>query len=127
MKSADAIQKQFQEEINSWKRTLTCLLQENAFLKIRLSEVIQLQNSDSDFLNSAELFQNRFLRKDEIITIMRQDVAELEKLLSNDLYDTILEKDVIQKQQKMRHELDNIEVNFNKLKFDFNSYLAENL
>jgi len=120
--------KQFQEETCAWRRMLAFMLQENAVLKTRLSEVLKENGkSGKDFLMAAEQYQNEFLRKDEIINMMRHEISDLDKLLAKELYEGNHEKEIIYKQQRMRRDVQHVTSTFNELRFDFNNHLAENL
>ena len=50
---------QFLHEIQGWERALDYYLQENAFLKMRLSQVLDY-NTDNNFTPLAEHFQTSF-------------------------------------------------------------------
>lgn len=117
--------RQFQHECDAWKRTLEFLLLENSFLKNRLAETLNSSDLATDFLETAEHYQARFIQKDEIINLMRQDVAEQNQLLERDIYeDGILYKTVVHQQKRLRKEIKSLESSFNKLKIQFDKYLA---
>ena len=73
--------KQLQFESDTWKRLLVFMMDENIHLKNRLSEVLKDQ-FDKNLLVEVEGFQNNFIKEDELIGLMRNDVAELDKLFS---------------------------------------------
>ncbi|OQY95582.1 MAG: hypothetical protein B6D37_05260 [Sphingobacteriales bacterium UTBCD1] len=117
--------RQFQHEIDTWKRNLEFLLQENVNLKNRLAEVLQTVQDD-DILEAAETFQSEFLREDEAIQILRGDIAKQDHLLTREIYENgYIIKDVVRQQKKLSEGVKNVVSGFNKLKFDFNSYLGE--
>jgi len=125
MKITDKID-QIQNETDSWKRTLGFLSQENANLKIRLAELLNTDHSADSFLETAELYQNRFVQKDEIIKLMEKDVFELDKLLLREVYeDGIILKDISFRQTKYRKEIKSLESAFSDLKLQFNIYVSE--
>ena len=111
------------EECTAWERLLDFFKQENSYLKIRLSEVLD-NKTDKDFLALAELFQNQFILKDEFIDEMLHDVREQEKNLHilAEKKATIEER-LIKKQQKIRNEMEFLEKDFNRMKNEFNKYL----
>ena len=119
--------RQFQQECEAWKRVLYFISEENSFLKTRLAEVIRNDGVDPGFLNTAELYQNKFMQKDEIIALMRKDVSGIDKLLSQLMYLNSQDKVATQKQKKLRREIKKLVSAFNDLKFQFNNFLAENL
>jgi hypothetical protein len=110
----------------AWTRALEFILQENAFLKTRLAEILKLDDTAADYLETIEHYQSSFVRNDEIINLMRRDIDNVEKLLaicSNG--DGRLAKSVLQKLKKLNGELKELEKNFNSAKIKFNNYLEE--
>ena len=57
---------QLRHESDTWKRHLQFIQQENNYLKTRLSQVLQ-QDTDEDFLERAEFFQNKFIAEDDTV------------------------------------------------------------
>lgn len=124
MTNNKSILKQFQEENDIWKRSLEFLLHENVNLKNQLSGLLKERQLSPEFLQVAEQFQSKFIMSDEVINLMRHDVAELEKLLIRDIYeDGALIKKVTQKHKKLHKELKTLKKTFDNLKRDFNNYL----
>jgi hypothetical protein len=117
--------KQFYHENLTWERLLEFFKQENAFLKTRLSEVVD-QLTDKDFLELAEHFQNVFIIKDEFIDELRHDINDHETLLKSILKSTDykVDKKLIKRQEKLRNEMETLERDFTKDKNEFNKYLA---
>ena len=76
--------RQFQKESESWKRMLEYIQMENSCLKTRLSDVVS-EDGRKELLAEAENFQNRFIRKDEVISLVRRDIREFDTLLLNSL------------------------------------------
>ncbi|MGZ5134979.1 MAG: hypothetical protein ACXWCG_07510 [Flavitalea sp.] len=117
---------QFVKESDEWKRTLTFLSQENSFLKLRLSDILNGKESSADFVEAAELYQSHFIQKDEIIKLLLQDVSRIDDLLTREIYgDGMLIKEVVFKQNHLRKQVRFVETEFNKLKLQFNNYLSE--
>lgn len=116
---------QFHHENLTWERSLDFFKQENAYLKTRLSEVVD-QVSDKDFLALAEHFQNQFIIKDEFIRELQHDINSQEK----NLKDTILRSSEVpddrttKKQDKLRNEIEFLEKDFARLRNEFNKYLS---
>ena len=116
---------QYRHEYMTWKRMLEFFKQENAFLKTRLSEVVD-RNTDKEFLALAEHFQNQFIIKDEFMDELRHDVNEIEasiKPLTGSAKITP-DKKIEAKQNKLRNEMEYLEKNFTQLKNEFNKYLV---
>jgi hypothetical protein len=112
---------QFRHEHETWKRYLHFIQQENNYLKTRLSQVLQ-HDTDVEFLERAEYFQNKFLSEDETVHLLRQDVHELERLLAKE--DGVSINDLQKKFKKLSRDMETVERQFNRLKSDFNSFLS---
>ena len=115
---------QFLHENITWKRSLDYFMQENNFLKTRLSEMVD-RESDKIFIANAEEFQNRFLLKDEYILDIGNDIKGQEKNLQ--LIFTGEEEPgpkACRQQQKLRNEMSYLEKECFRLKNEFNKYLV---
>jgi uncharacterized protein Yka (UPF0111/DUF47 family) len=73
--------RQFRHESDTWKRNLEFMMQENVYLKNRLAEVLQTISGDEDILDTAEHYQNEFIQEDEMIYLLRRDIAKLDNLM----------------------------------------------
>ena len=116
---------QFNHEIKTWSRLLDFFKQENTILKNRLAEVVDYR-ADKEFLALAEQFQNKFIIKDEYIDELRHDT----NLQARDLTSTnkaITDIKLIKRQERLRNELEYFEIDFIKLKNEFNKYLSTDL
>jgi len=114
---------QFLHENITWKRLLDFFIQENSFLKTRLSEVVD-RETDKVIIANAEYFQNEFILKDEYIRDIEIDVKTHEKNLQ--LVQTqkrTLDNKVCKHQEKLRNEMSYLEKEFYSLKSQFNKYL----
>jgi hypothetical protein len=126
MTNPDLIIRQFRHESNTWKRNLEFMMEENTHLKNRLAEVLNVVSTDANLLTAAEEYQNRFIGEDENFHLLRGDIAELDKLLTQEIYeDGMIIKEVIHKQKKLSKEIETAIKEFNRIKFDFNNYLGE--
>jgi len=116
---------QYRHEYMTWKRVLEFFKQENAFLKTRLSEVVD-RNTDREFLALAEHFQNQFIIKDEFMDELRHDINEMDAGLTIPVGSAkiMLDKKMEAKQNKLRNEIEYLEKNFTQLKNEFNKYLV---
>ncbi len=115
---------QMLEECAGWVRLLDFLKQENAFLKTRLSEVVDYKPG-KDFLNEAEHYQSLFIQKDEIFNSIADDVRRQLVALKNvqETYAATTEK-IVKQQQRLRNEVRRLETDFVVLKNEFNQKLA---
>lgn len=114
-------------ETVSWQRLLDFMTDENIHLKNRLSEILK-DRFDKNLLEEADGFQNRFVSQDEMIWLMRHDVAEFKKLMLTDIYENQKKnKKIVQKINNLRKNIVNAEKNFSILKSEFNHFLVENI
>ncbi len=114
---------QFLQENKTWKRLLYFFVQENIFLKTRLSEVVD-RETDKIFIENAEHFQNEFLLKDEFIREIGIEIKGQEKNLQMAFTqkkgpDTT----TCELQEKLRNDMSFLEKEFSDLKNQFNKYL----
>jgi hypothetical protein len=118
--------KQLEYESDTWKRLLAFMIDENIHLKQRLGEVMQ-QKTSKLLLEEVENFQNRFLKEDHHIGLLRNQVADFDKLLVHEVFENERIASQLQRRiKKIRDNLSNAEVQFSKLKLAFNNYLLEN-
>ena len=118
---------QLQVEVNTWKRLLNFFSDENVCLKNRLSEILK-NGFDRKLLEEFENFQTKFIKQDETITFLRNDIAELDKLLlNNKLGIGINEYTIDRKLEHLRKNIANSEGRFFQLQLNFNTYILENM
>lgn len=118
---------QLQVEVNTWKRLLNFFSDENVCLKNRLSEILK-NGFDRKLLEEFENFQTKFIKQDEMITFLRNDIAELDKLLLNEkLGMGINENTIDRKLEHLRKNIANSEGRFFQLQINFNTYILENM
>jgi hypothetical protein len=116
---------QYRHESETWKRYLQFIQQENNYLKTRLSQVLQ-HDTDLDFLERAEIFQNKFLSEDETVHLLRQDVHEIEHLLIEEVKEgSAVTNELQRKFRKLSRDMEAVERQFHKLKSDFNSFVQD--
>lgn len=116
---------QYEYEGMMWTRSLEYLKQENAYLKDRLTEVVD-HNSDKYFLAQAEHFQNQFIIKDEFLDELKHDVNEqidLLKLQESGQSNNTKSEQITSRQDKLRDQMVFIERDFLNLRNDFQKYL----
>lgn len=118
---------QFLHETQTWERALDFYKQENAFLKTRLSEVVD-NNSDKIFLALAEHFNNRFLFMDEYIKEFRKDIRMQLGMIKQSLSGNHLQDNVMNNlQARLRGEMERFEKDVYVLKMEFNKKLVSYL
>lgn len=111
-------------EYLTWERMLDFFKQENAFLKTRLSQVVD-KKTDKDFLAYAEHFQNQFIIKDEFIDELNHDVHEMQEVCNREMkvQKNYPDKKTESRHNKLRNEVEFLEKNFTQLKNEFNKYV----
>jgi hypothetical protein len=116
---------QYQHEVLTWERALEFYKQENAFLKTRLSQVLD-QPQGASFLDAAELFNTRFLFADELLSSLMQDIRQQKELLQRSSNgDHTHDKPVQKYQHKLRAEMEKLEIDLSTLKQEFNQQLLK--
>ena len=113
--------RQLQFECDTWKRMLSFMVDENIHLKNRLSEILSDQQQNQ-LLNEIEDYQTRFLKIDELIRILRNDVAELEQSIK-EKQDTADNPSINNKLSRIRLNIPLVERQLARMKMDFNSFL----
>jgi regulator of replication initiation timing len=119
--------KQLQYEINSWKRLLDFIMEENIHLKNRLSEILK-DRFDKYLLEEVDGFQTRFIRKDNLIALLRNEITEVDKLLHQEMFlEGTLLKNAEIKVKRLHKNINNAEKQFGRLKSDFHRFLSHNI
>ncbi len=111
---------QYWHENLMWERTLDFYLQQNAFLKTRLSQILD-STPDKQMLPKAEYFQNIFIQNDASIKDMAVDTDVFRRSLENGQHD---EEKIVARYNKLNNEINNFEKTFASLKSEFNQYIV---
>jgi hypothetical protein len=115
--------KQLQYENETWKRLLGFMTDENVHMKNRVSDVL-VNSTDKSLLEQLEVFLNRFIKEDERIGLLRNQAAELDKLLVKELFeDGRTMKEAVVKLERIRGNIKTAEKQFASLKVEFNNFL----
>lgn len=109
---------QLEAEYKRWEILLSALKNENLFLILKLSEVLD-KKEDKDFIPKAEYFQNEFINKDEFIKKMQFDIKG-ELLTLDKIKSDRLPTKVLKKHEKLKNEIIFLEKNFTILRSRFN-------
>lgn len=118
---------QLEHECNTLRRLLLFLKEENIVLKNRLSEILK-DSFDKNLLEQAELFHTDFIRKDERIHLLRNDLAGLDSLLAkttNGEKNAAVEIDG--RLLELRNNINIAENQFIKMQSDFNKYFYDKI
>ncbi len=119
--------KQLKYEINSWKRFLDYLTEENIQMKNRLSEILK-EKFDTYLLEEVDGFQTRFIRKDNLVEVLRNEVLELDEIPVTEIFkDERIFKKIKTKIKRLHKNIINTEKQFSKLKSDFHKFLSTNI
>lgn len=116
---------QFRRENESWRRTLAFLIEEDIMLKAGISDILKnMTQTDEDILKRLEQFHNLLMKENDTVRVLRTGVADMEKKLNRDFhYDTDLTNNHIRVQRRLRKQIETVELEFLKLKFEFNEYI----
>ncbi len=118
---------QLQYETDTWKRLLDFMMEENINLKTRLSDIIK-EKFNKNALEALDDFQSNFIKEDELISLLRNEVAELDKLFGAEPFDGgKISKEIDSKLERLRNNILIAERQFGKLNLEFNNYLSLNM
>lgn len=112
-------------ESEAWRRQLALLEDENIHFKTRLASILK-HDFRKDQLEQLEYFQNRFLKMDEQLSLLRHEVGEQLYLLSQQSLSLNGQfKKALDLQKRLEVKLIIVHENFSKLSTEFNGYLQE--
>jgi hypothetical protein len=118
---------QLEVEADTWKRILNFFRDENIFMKNRLSGILK-NGFDRNLLEEFENFQTGFIKHDEVISLLKNEIVEFEKLLLNErLHHGISDEIIDKKIGHLRNNMINSEREFCQLQLRFNVYISENM
>jgi hypothetical protein len=115
--------KQIEYEIDSWKRFIFFIQEENMLMKKRLAEIIQ-NEKEKQLLEFIEYYQNTLIMEDNVSALCRKDIMTHENNIK--IYKSG-DKQFFLDHKKLRKDIELIERFFNKLKFEFNTFFSEKL
>ena len=120
--------KQLQHECNTLKRLLLFLKEENIVLKNRLSEILK-ESFDKNLLEEAEDFNNAFIKEDERMSLLRNDMVELDKLLEKEFFKDRgkISVETAIKLNNLRNNISKAENQFATIQLKFNKFFSEKI
>ena len=119
----DAVIRQCIYESSQWASLLTFIMQENAFCKARLAEVVATIEDDANLLE-AEEFNDQFLSQDNMFEFIGRELKKHNKLLEKGLcVDGESLKRIIKSQKILDRNIKSAEDIFSKTKKRFTLYL----
>jgi hypothetical protein len=121
------LKRHFEFEIESWKRMLGFLSDENINSKLHLSDIVKdMGDGDGKVMERVEYFHNTLLKEDEVIDFLYKEVIDHNRLMlhvDSEFHDSGTE--LKEKQKKMRIELENAKSEFFKLNLELNDWLYQ--
>ncbi len=118
---------QLLHECNTLRRLLFFLKEENVALKNRLAQILK-ESFNKNLLEEAESFHNSFIKADERMHLLRNDLAELDSLLEKALNEeNVVSVEIDIKLHELRYNISVAENQFIKMQSDFNSYFYEKI
>jgi hypothetical protein len=97
-------------------------MEENVLLKNSLSGILQ-NNYDQNSLEEIEEFQTKLIKEDELISLFRRDVNDLDNLLYSKMFEEgKMEKSFEAKMDQLGKEIANSIIRFRILKSAFNDF-----
>jgi hypothetical protein len=117
--------KRYRQAINTWRRMIVFLTEENNELKLRLAEILKDTTSSPGLIEEAEEYLGAFTQQDEVIFLARADIAALELLVTREAFEqeTAFKK-MDKKYKQLQKEMEKLEREFNAMKHKFNMFLT---
>jgi hypothetical protein len=116
---------QLKAESSTWKRLMSSMRDENINLKNRMCEILK-HRIDKNLLEDIENFQTCFIKEDHWIDLLRNEVAEFDKLLALEIIEGgLIEKGILARLHRLRKNIITAVREFDLLKKGFNNYLLE--
>lgn len=116
----------FKQERETWLHRLDYIQQENILLKNSLADITKME-IDARALEKIEYFQNQFLEKDALITFLRRDIAEQNRLLDDAQVSESAHNKFLYRQDRLRSDIERAEKELSGLKHQFNLYMSQML
>jgi hypothetical protein len=110
-------------EIRSIKRSVEFMMEENVYLKNRVSEILS-NGFDKKMLGVLEDFQNNFVSEDQLIGLLRNELSQIEELIHREVMaDDRAFTELCDKLKRLCKSVTMAESEFIKLKSSFNESL----
>ncbi|MEP6676437.1 MAG: hypothetical protein ABJA78_14845 [Ferruginibacter sp.] len=116
---------QLEDDCCSWLRWLDFYKNENSFLKVRLSEVVD-NLTDHILLSAAENFQSQFILKDELFAQLQHEIEFLRQKLTDmarSKKSISMDSTVLTKHLRLKNKMPQLKQDFMQLIENFNSFL----
>jgi hypothetical protein len=110
-----------------WKQEIKDMEDKTIRLKISLADILG-SNSYRDQMERLEYFQNRFLKMDEQLNLLRHEVREQLHLLQNPNQSSIQQiKNIRDHQRRLEVKMIILRENFVKMAIDFKSFTEDQM
>jgi len=114
---------QYRYETDAWKRQLGFMTEESIFAKNHIAAILQ-EPGDTDMLETLESFQSGFIEKDNLISLLRDEIAEFDKLLIRKTFENEKNNSLINSSaKKLRQQIQLAEQAFSSYLKTFNQFL----
>jgi Txe/YoeB family toxin of Txe-Axe toxin-antitoxin module len=119
--------KQLQYEVDTLKRLLDFMTDENIHLKNRIAEILS-DRFDTYLLEEVDNFQSSLVKEDDLIVLLRNEVAEVDSLFAKETNkDADLKKKIEARLKRLHRNMHTAEKQFGKLKLKFHRFLSKNI
>lgn len=106
-------------QLRSVKRAVDFMMEENVCLKNRVAEILK-NGFDTRMLAMLEVFQDSFISHDQLIELLRNDVARMEQLIQEAVADSTAFAAMCHQLKRLQKSITAAEDRFKKMKAAFN-------
>ena len=118
---------QYRYETDAWKRQLGFMTEESIFAKNHIAAILQ-EPGDADMLEALESFQSNFIENDNLISLLKNEIAEFDKLLTRKTFTNGKNNSLVNNSaRKLRQQIRLAEQAFSRYLKTFNQFLLNNL
>lgn len=116
----------FHAILNAWKNILNSRTEENIRMKNKLGDILK-HNYAQNHLAEMEEFQNKFIREDEVTSLLRNDLAQFDDLSSSQIFkDERMRESCEKKMKNLRDDIIQSEEHFSLLIASFDDFVKKN-
>jgi len=118
---------QYRYETDAWKRQLGFMTEESIFAKNHIAAILQ-EPGDAGMLEALESFQSNFIENDNLISLLKNEIAEFDKLLIRKTFTNGKNNSLVNNSaRKLRQQIRLAEQAFSGYLKTFNQFLLDNL
>ena len=116
---------QYRYDIDMWNRLLFYVQEENNLLKMRLADVTT-NFQDKKYIAALEQYQNNLTDTDAVFALFKTDIFKHNLFIENQNSEKLEHfSEGTTEHKKLSKEIQLMESNFNKMKFDFTNFIIE--